>query len=132
MGVANKAWKHSGDLLINNLSFLCDNSKQQKPKPQQQQPPHQHCSFWRWPFLKNGASPVTATRPPKISSSVKVCGAMLFAVGLISLFTGHLASDVEWYSQRLVKRSLYYKLVCLNSLMNPWTQLLWTFSLFSF
>ncbi|CAM8934654.1 unnamed protein product [Rhodiola kirilowii] len=30
-----------------------------------------------------------------------VCGLMLFALGLISLFTGHVASDLEWYySQR--------------------------------
>ncbi|OMO52476.1 GDP-fucose protein O-fucosyltransferase [Corchorus olitorius] len=39
-----------------------------------------------------------------------VCGLMLFCLGLISLFTGHVASDLEWYSQRLVKRSLYFKL----------------------
>ncbi|XP_044485719.1 O-fucosyltransferase 29 [Mangifera indica] len=39
-----------------------------------------------------------------------VCGLMLFALGLISLFTGHVASDLEWYSQRLVKPSLYSKL----------------------
>lgn len=109
MGVANKAWKYSGDLLLNNLAFLCVNNKLQKQKAQQQQQ-QQQCSFWRWPFLKTAASPVTATRPPKISRSVKVCGAMLFAVGLISLFAGHLASDLEWYSQRLVKRSFYYKL----------------------
>lgn len=38
-----------------------------------------------------------------------VCGLLLFAVGLISLFTGHVASDLEWYSQRLVKRTWYYK-----------------------
>ncbi|XP_050228700.1 O-fucosyltransferase 29 isoform X2 [Mercurialis annua] len=35
-----------------------------------------------------------------------VCGIMLFVLGLISLFTGHVASDLEWYSQRLVKQSL--------------------------
>ncbi|XP_059640277.1 O-fucosyltransferase 29 [Cornus florida] len=39
-----------------------------------------------------------------------VCGLMLFTLGLISLFTGHVASDLEWYSQRLVKRRLYNKL----------------------
>lgn len=40
-----------------------------------------------------------------------VCGVMLFGLGLISLFTGHVASDLEWWnSQRLVKRSLYSKL----------------------
>ncbi|KAJ7011391.1 O-fucosyltransferase 29 [Populus alba] len=33
---------------------------------------------------------------------------MLFGLGLISLFTGHVASDLEWYSQRLVKRSFFY------------------------
>ncbi|KAL9368809.1 hypothetical protein Peur_040008 [Populus x canadensis] len=37
-----------------------------------------------------------------------VCGFMLFGLGLISLFTGHVASDLEWYSQRLVKRSFFY------------------------
>lgn len=38
-----------------------------------------------------------------------LCGFMLFAVGLISLFTGHVVSDLEYYSQRLIKRSLYVK-----------------------
>ncbi|TKY70822.1 GDP-fucose protein O-fucosyltransferase [Spatholobus suberectus] len=41
-----------------------------------------------------------------ISWSV-VCGLMLFGLGLISLLTGHMASDLEWYSQRLVRRTLY-------------------------
>ncbi|XP_060207368.1 O-fucosyltransferase 29-like [Lycium barbarum] len=39
-----------------------------------------------------------------------ICGFMLFALGLISLFTGHVASNLEWYSQRLVKRAWFYKL----------------------
>ncbi|XP_077235413.1 O-fucosyltransferase family protein [Tasmannia lanceolata] len=39
-----------------------------------------------------------------------LCGLMLFALGLISIFTGHVASDLEWYSQRLSKRPLYAKL----------------------
>ncbi|CAN1799127.1 O-fucosyltransferase 29 [Linum perenne] len=30
-----------------------------------------------------------------------VCGLMLFALGMVSLFTGHMASDINW-SQRLV------------------------------
>ncbi|GMH22772.1 hypothetical protein Nepgr_024615 [Nepenthes gracilis] len=34
-----------------------------------------------------------------------VCGLMLFALGLISLFTGHVASDLESYSQRFINRS---------------------------
>ncbi|KAJ1375452.1 putative O-fucosyltransferase, plant [Sesbania bispinosa] len=41
-----------------------------------------------------------------ISWSV-VCGLMLFGLGLISLLTGHMASDLEWYSQRLVHRTFY-------------------------
>lgn len=32
-----------------------------------------------------------------------LCGVMLFALGLISLFTGHVVSDLEYYSQRLIK-----------------------------
>ncbi|KAM7491205.1 hypothetical protein LguiA_034126 [Lonicera macranthoides] len=39
-----------------------------------------------------------------------VCGLMLFALGLISLFTGHVVSDLEYYSQRLVRHSWFYKL----------------------
>ncbi|XP_058104436.1 O-fucosyltransferase 29 [Magnolia sinica] len=46
--------------------------------------------------------------PRKISRSF-LCGLMLFALGLISLFTGHVASDIEWYSQRLMKRSIFSK-----------------------
>ncbi|KAF5477524.1 hypothetical protein F2P56_004157 [Juglans regia] len=54
----------------------------------------------------------TATTPLQrkpISWSL-VCGLMLFGLGLISLFTGHVASDLEWYSQRLVNRSFYSRL----------------------
>lgn len=38
-----------------------------------------------------------------------VCGWMLFALGLISLFIGHVVSDIDWYSQRLMKPSFYLK-----------------------
>ncbi|TQD72675.1 hypothetical protein C1H46_041791 [Malus baccata] len=37
-----------------------------------------------------------------------VCGLMLFGLGLISLFTGQVASDLEWYSQRLVLNTSFY------------------------
>ncbi|XP_021281598.1 uncharacterized protein At1g04910 isoform X1 [Herrania umbratica] len=57
---------------------------------------------WRW------RSSAAQQRKP-ISWSL-VCGLMLFCLGMISLFTGHVTSDLEWYSQRLVKRSLYFKL----------------------
>ncbi|KAL9242783.1 hypothetical protein vseg_016749 [Gypsophila vaccaria] len=44
----------------------------------------------------------------------KVCGVMLFVFGLISLLTGHLVSDIEYYSQRLIKKSFYTKWVVGN------------------
>ena len=41
-----------------------------------------------------------------------VCGLMLFGLGLVSLFTGHVASDLEWwYSQRVANHGFYLKLV---------------------
>ncbi|XP_049411164.1 O-fucosyltransferase 29-like isoform X1 [Solanum stenotomum] len=42
-------------------------------------------------------------------SCTKVCGFMLFALGLISLFTGYVASNLELYSQRLAKGAWFYK-----------------------
>ncbi|KAL9276514.1 hypothetical protein ACSQ67_025932 [Phaseolus vulgaris] len=56
-------------------------------------------SCWR-----SNATPFHPRKP--ISWSV-LCGFMLFGVGLISLLTGHMVSDLEWYSQRLVHRTLY-------------------------
>ncbi|KAJ7952513.1 O-fucosyltransferase [Quillaja saponaria] len=86
MGVA-KAWRFS--LLSANLALL-----------QQQNSKH---VCWR---SKTTASSLQQRKP--ISWSV-VCGLMLFGLGLISLLTGHMASDLEWYSQRLVKHALYAK-----------------------
>ncbi|XP_011081267.1 uncharacterized protein At1g04910 [Sesamum indicum] len=94
MVVANKAWRCSGGVLVNNLA--AEILQQQKQK-QQLSPQQLHC--WNYqPWRRRPVVPWTA-----------VCGLLLFAVGLISLFTGHVASDLEWYSQRLVKRTWYYK-----------------------
>ncbi|KAK8481172.1 hypothetical protein V6N13_021543 [Hibiscus sabdariffa] len=41
-----------------------------------------------------------------ISTSV-ICGLMLFCLGMISLLTGHMASELERYSQRLARQSLF-------------------------
>lgn len=57
---------------------------------------------WRWRS--------SSGQPRKPISWSLLCGLMLFGLGLISLFTGHVASDLEWYSQQLVKRSLYSRL----------------------
>uniref|UniRef100_A0A7N0U1T3 O-fucosyltransferase family protein n=1 Tax=Kalanchoe fedtschenkoi TaxID=63787 RepID=A0A7N0U1T3_KALFE len=39
-----------------------------------------------------------------------MCGLMLFGLGLISLFTGYVVSDLDWYSQRLIKHTIILKL----------------------
>lgn len=88
MGVSiGKAWRLG--VLSTNLALLPNNKKKQ----QQQQ---QHvCS------RKNNMT---------ISWSL-VCGLMLFVLGLISLLTGHMLSDLEWYSHRLVHPTFYSRLV---------------------
>lgn len=91
MGVA-KAWRFS--LISANLALLqqqngCNGGS------------NKQFVLWRWRSY--------ASQRRKIPWSL-ICGLMLFALGLISLFTGHVASDLEWYSQRLVKPSLYSKL----------------------
>lgn len=92
--MANKAWRCNGGVLVNNLAaeIFHQQKKTQQLSPRQQQ--RQNC----WSSRRRSAVPWTV-----------VCGLLLFAVGLISLFTGHVASDLEWYSQRLVKRTWYYK-----------------------
>lgn len=100
MGVA-KGWRFSGKVFIwanHNLDLV--HSQNGVAKKQD------FC--WRW-----SSNVPTQRRPIRWSL---VCGVMLFVLGLISLFTGHIASDLEWYSQRLlVKRSWYYKLVIFTS-----------------
>ncbi|KAI7751201.1 hypothetical protein M8C21_018768, partial [Ambrosia artemisiifolia] len=39
---------------------------------------------------------------------MSVCIVILFAFGLISLFIGHVALNLEWYSQKLVKHRFWY------------------------
>ncbi|KAI4315248.1 hypothetical protein L6164_028078 [Bauhinia variegata] len=85
MGVA-KAWRFS--LLSTNLALL-------------QHPNAKHVC-WRSTTM----APASLQQRKPISWSV-ICGVMLFGLGLISLLTGHMASDLEWYSQRLVQRTFY-------------------------
>ncbi|XVF52610.1 hypothetical protein PTKIN_Ptkin05aG0031900 [Pterospermum kingtungense] len=92
MGVAAKAWRFS--VVPANLAVL--------QQPNGGSAPSKKHVYWRW------RSSAAQQRKP-ISWSL-VCGLMLFCLGLISLFTGHVVSDLELYSQRLVKRSLYFKL----------------------
>ncbi|MCD7455307.1 O-fucosyltransferase 29 [Datura stramonium] len=62
-------------------------------------PPKQHFFFSCW-------SSSSSRRP---ISCTAVCGFMLFALGLISLFTGHVASNLELYSHRFTKGAWFYK-----------------------
>lgn len=95
MGVANKAWRcgggGGGGVLVNNIIL-----QQQKQKQKLQQSPHHY-----WTYLHLG-------RRQAVPWTV-VCGLLLFSVALISLFTGHVASDLEWYSNRFVKPTWYKK-----------------------
>ncbi|MFS7962459.1 putative GDP-fucose protein O-fucosyltransferase [Helianthus anomalus] len=59
---------------------------------------------WWWLWLPAGLGKGQRRRIPW---SV-VCGVILFALGLISLFTGHVASNLEWYSQKLVKHRFFW------------------------
>ncbi|KAJ4950888.1 hypothetical protein NE237_027720 [Protea cynaroides] len=71
------------------------------------------CTFLRW-SLSEANIPVLHSEnqfcwrsPKKPISWSYVCGLLLFVLGLISLFTGHVAHHLEWYSQRLIKRARY-------------------------
>ncbi|KAJ6696007.1 O-FUCOSYLTRANSFERASE 29 [Salix koriyanagi] len=96
MGVANKAWRLS--LLSEKPNLALSNQLNGKHYQD-----HQNIyNDWRW-----WRSSATQQQRRKVPWSL-VCGLMLFGLGLVSLFTGHVASDLEWYSQRLVKRSIFY------------------------
>lgn len=92
----SKAWRYSGDVLV-----LANSNHRKKLKHNR---PHRHCC-WLWPPADTAATGKGQRR--RISWSV-VCGVILFTLGLISLFTGHVASNLEWYSQNLVKHRLWY------------------------
>lgn len=67
-------------------------------------------------FLCRSGDTTPSQQKKPISWTLLVCGLLLFALGLISLFTGHVASDLEWYSQRLVKHALYTKVTIFSLL----------------
>ncbi|XP_045818736.1 O-fucosyltransferase 29-like [Trifolium pratense] len=85
MGVSiGKAWRLG--MLSTNLALLPNNKRKHVCGSQQQQ-------------KKNNNN--NNNNNNTISWSL-VCGFMLFVLGLISLLTGHMLSDLEWYSHRLV------------------------------
>lgn len=95
MGLA-KLWKYSGGLLSNLAAVVHHQHKQ-----------HFVFSCFQSPSYGTSSSPSQSRRS---ISWTAICGFMLFALGLISLFTGHVASNLEWYSHRIVKRTWFYKL----------------------
>ncbi|KAK9075712.1 hypothetical protein SSX86_004041 [Deinandra increscens subsp. villosa] len=92
----SKAWRYSGGALV-----LANNNRRKKLKYNQH---HRRCG-WLWPPANTAAMGKGQRR--RISWAM-VCGVILFALGLISLFTGHVASNLEWYSQKLVKHRFWY------------------------
>lgn len=101
MGVGvGKAWRFG--LLSTNLALLPPQPNNNNKRKQQ----HVCWTTTTTPFQQ---------RKTTISWSV-VCGLMLFVLGLISLLTGHMASDLEWYSQRLVHPTFYSRIVTFPSL----------------
>ncbi|KAJ0594560.1 putative GDP-fucose protein O-fucosyltransferase [Helianthus annuus] len=99
MGVA-KSWIYTGKVYVV--------AKQGSLKQQNLLPEFHQCVLWAPPET---AAVVGGGQRRRISWTV-VCGVMLFVLGLISFFTGHVASDLEWCSQRVVvKRRLLKKKV---------------------
>ncbi|CAH1453768.1 unnamed protein product [Lactuca virosa] len=105
MGVA-KAWRYTGGVLVlaknhhHNHNHKSNNLKQKNQQHLLSR--HHHCLLWQ-PLDTEAA---VGGQRRRISWTV-VCGVLLFVLGLISFFTGHVASDLEWYSHRLVKRRLW-------------------------
>ncbi|KAI3823801.1 hypothetical protein L1987_05243 [Smallanthus sonchifolius] len=88
----SKSWRYSGGVLV-----VANNNHRKKLKYNQHS---RHCC-WLWP-------PVDTAAMRRRISWPMVCGVILFALGLISLFTGHVDSNLEWYSQKLVKHRFWY------------------------
>ncbi|KAG6782365.1 hypothetical protein POTOM_011764 [Populus tomentosa] len=84
MGVANKAWRLS--LLSEKPNLALSNQSNGKHYQYNQN----IYNDWRW-----WRSSATQQHRRKVPWSL-VCGLMLFGLGLVSLFTGHVASDLEW------------------------------------
>ncbi|KAI3691632.1 hypothetical protein L6452_31431 [Arctium lappa] len=108
MGVA-KAWRYSGGVLVlaksHHLNHKHNNLRKQKE--QDLLSVDQHCWLWQPAAV---AVVVGGGQRWRISWTV-VCGVMLFVLGLMSFFTGYVASDLEWCSHGLVKRRLWKKKV---------------------
>ncbi|XP_076933399.1 O-fucosyltransferase 29-like [Bidens hawaiensis] len=94
MGVAKakaKSWIYTGRVLV-----LANNNNNKQAAEVH------HCLLWT-PTDSSGG------QRRRISWTV-VCGVMLFVLGLMSFLTGHVASDLEWCSHKVVaKRRLLKK-----------------------
>ncbi|XP_076920726.1 O-fucosyltransferase 29-like [Bidens hawaiensis] len=87
MGVAkakDKSWIYTGRVLV-----LANNNKQAAATAEVH-----HCLLW---------TPTDSGQRRRISWTV-VTGVMLFVMGLMSFLTGHVASDLEWCSHKVVAK----------------------------
>ncbi|KAI3987228.1 hypothetical protein MKX01_031712 [Papaver californicum] len=65
------------------------------------------CCSGRIQHHKNNKKSIT-TPVQMWNKSSFICGLMLFTLGLISLFTGHVASHLDYYSNRFIKKNRRY------------------------
>ncbi|KAL8263767.1 hypothetical protein R6Q59_021897 [Mikania micrantha] len=109
MGVT-KSWIYTGGFLVlaSSHHHHHHHHKHSTLKQQNLLSEHHHCLLWP---PSDTAAVFTGGHRRRISWTV-VCGVMLFVLGLISFLTGHVASDLEWCSHRLVvERRLWKKKV---------------------
>ncbi|KAL8238762.1 hypothetical protein R6Q59_015329 [Mikania micrantha] len=108
MGVA-KSWRYTKGVLVlanSSRNHHHDSHKYSYLKQQNLLPENHHSLLWS----PADTAVMGGGQRRRISWPV-VCGVMLFVLGLISFFTGYVASDLEWYSHPLVKRRLWTKKV---------------------
>ncbi|KAL8196186.1 hypothetical protein R6Q57_025186 [Mikania cordata] len=108
MGVT-KSWIYTGGFLVLASSHHHHHHHHKRSTLKQQNllSEHHHCLLWP---PSDTAAVFTGGHRRRISWTV-VCVVMLFVLGLISFLTGHVASDLEWCSHRLVERRLWKKKV---------------------
>ncbi|XP_071696572.1 O-fucosyltransferase 29-like [Rutidosis leptorrhynchoides] len=98
----SKAWRYNGGILVLASDNNTNSNSRKKVKYNQNS---KCCCRWLWPPLDTAA--IGRGQRRRISWTV-ICGVILFVLGLISLFTGHVATNLEWYSQNIVKRRPWY------------------------
>nr|XP_043612707.1 O-fucosyltransferase 29 [Erigeron canadensis] len=100
----SKAWRYNGGGVL-VLSNNNNNYYRKKVKYNQNQNKHYYFCFCCW-LCGDSAGTGGKGHRRRITWPM-FCGVMLFVLGLISLFTGHVATNLEWYSQKLAKHGFW-------------------------